>query len=316
MYVNTRKSALFVAASSSLPTVPVGFIEVTDEFTVTPNSVTKEFKRSSPTLGTIDSYADTCHVTIDDTFKLYMRTNNKAGDSLATLPDYDPLLKIGAFEADVGADTVIYKNTQTPIKGSAVFNIDSQEYRATNSCVADITVSGSIGEPLMISSKIKAFLDNKGVPVEHAISPFALSEELLVMMSCSDTITINGVALPVETFKVSMKPTTGESYGLGVKEFSVRDYQVELDVKYNVDDSLYSAEQQALINQTTGSATLNLNTADGTLVDGKSVQISLPSTKTKDFSDAPKNGVVSRTTTFLCRPDASGTNIEIKLGKF
>ena len=149
-YVNTLKSSLFIKSGAILPIPDDGFIEQTDEMVINADIPVTEFKRISSRLGATDSYADSCHSTFTHTLNTNMRSNDKSGLALDTVPEIGELLKTCGFDESIAAGTgVIYVNSQAPKRSSAVMNIDGWQYTATDGLVGDLTITGEIGKPIL-----------------------------------------------------------------------------------------------------------------------------------------------------------------------
>ena len=90
-YINTKRSALFLKDGATLPTPPANFIELSEEFVVNPEPTVEEFNRVSALLGGTDSYADTCHVVLNQDISTMMRTNDKQ------VQPWEQSLKLGNY---------------------------------------------------------------------------------------------------------------------------------------------------------------------------------------------------------------------------
>jgi len=318
-FINTKRTALFLSADATLPTPPAGFIENIDEFVINPNPTVEEFNRISSLLGGTDSYADGCHVTFDETFATFMRTNDKGGTALSTVPGISPLFKVCGFDETVDgtAETVTYKNSQSPAIGSAVFNVDGKQFSSTASVVGDATFEFEIGKPAKFSANLKGFLDDNGIPKDVASPTVTLSDEDLLMMTCTDIMLADGTHLNCDKITIAMGAQISEKYALGVKTNQMTDYVIKLTADFFVDSANYADAQTKIINQDIQALEIKLNTDDaGALQDGKSLLIKAAAAKVSNYQDSVQDSTVKRSVTWLIRPDGNGKNIEFIYGKF
>jgi len=318
-YLNTKRSALFLKEGATLPVPPANFLELTDEFVVNPNPTVEEFNRVSAMLGGTDSYADTCHVTLSQSISHMMRTNDKGGTALDTVPECAELFKVCAFDEVVSAGTgVTYTNSQAPKKGSAVLNIDGKQFTSTDSIVGNATFTFEIGKPARFDATLSGFLDNEGIPTDQAAPSTTLSTEDLLMMTCTDIFLADGTKLQCDAITIEMGAQVGEKYALEVKEYQITDYIIKLTASFFVDSANYKDAQQKLIDQDVDAIEIKLNTdASGALVDGKSLQIRAGSAKASSYQDSVQDSTVKRSMTWLLRPTGStGKNLEFTYGTF
>ena len=317
-YVNTLKSSLFIKSGAILPIPDDGFIEQTDEMVINPSPTMEEFKRISSKLGTTDSYVDTCHATLDHTLNTYMRSNDKSGIALDTIPEIGELLKTCGFDESIAAGTgVTYTNSQAPKNSSAVANIDGWEYSMTDSLVGDLTITADIGKPLQASAKLSAFLDNEGVPTAVAAPTVALSDEGLVLMTCSDIVLVDGTAVAADQITIAMGAEVSEMYALGDKGFSLDDYVIKVTATFFVENPNYADAIAKLNAQSVDTLDLKFGTdSTGALIDGKSIHITAGLAKASTYSDSAENSKIKRSFTYLLQGDASGQNIKIGYGTF
>ena len=314
-FVNTKKSALYLSDSDTLPVAPAGFIELSEEFVVNPDPTVEEFNRISARLGGTDSYADTCHVVLDQSVETMMRTNSKDGTALAKLPECAPLFEICGLDGTVTTDNVEYTNSQTPKIGSAVLNIDGKQFTAKGSVVGDATFEFEIGKPAKFSADLSGFLDNEGIPTDTASTDTPLSNEDLIMMTCADIVLADSTAINADKITIEMGAEISEKYALGVKEFQMTDYVIKLTASFFVDSANYKDAQQKLIDQDVDTIHCQFNTKDGVLVDGKSLEVYATNAKVSSYEDSVEDSIVKREVTWLLRSGANSENIKFKYGK-
>lgn len=311
--INTKKTALFLKSGGTLPVAPANFIELDAELALTPNIPVEEFKRVNGSLGQNDSYADTCKATITGvSINHKMRMSNSAGDNLDAVPEYGELLKIGGFTETIGVDTVVYTNTQTPVKGSAVAYIDGWKQTMTGSVAADLSFDFSIGKAGVITASLSAYLDNKGVAVSATNPTVTLSPEPCLMVNCTDIITAGGTAVKADKITIAMGADIQDFYGLGLKEFSMQDYSIKVTADFYPENADYNVAINKINSQTVEALVIKLGTDNsGALVDGKSVLIECDTAKASSFSDSIDKSTLKRSFVWLLQ---GSEQISIKHG--
>jgi len=314
-YVNTKRSALYLSATATLPVPPAGFIELSDEFVVNPDPTVEEFNRVSSLLGGTDSYSDTCHVVLNQSVSTMMRTNDKSGSALDTPPECSALFQVCGLDEVVTADNVTYTNSQQPKIGSAVLNIDGKQFTSTSSIVGDATFVFEIGKPAKFDASLSGFLDNQGIPTDTASVATTLSAENLIMMTCADIVLADSTAVQADQVTIAMGAQISEKYALGVKEFQMTDYVIKLTASFFVDSANYKDAQQKLIDQDVDTIHCKFNTLNGVSVDGQSLEVIATNGKVSSYTDSAVDSTVKREVTWLLRPGAGGANIQFKYGK-
>ncbi len=314
--MKTTKSALFLTATGTLPVLPAGFIELSEELVITPTIATEDIKIINGMLGSNDTIVDTCDNTVTPSITHRMRTSNIAGTALETPPSYGTLLKIGGFSETItgtGATGVVtYKNTQTPVTGSAIMYIDGYKQTATASVAADLSFDFTVGKVATITGTLSAFLDNNGVATVQAAPTITPSVEKFLMVACTDIITAGGVTLKAESVKIAMGAEVNKFYGMGLKEFSLDDYKIMVTATFYPDSADYNNAVNALNAQTIQAIDIKLNTTTGgVLVDGKSVQITAALAKASTFTDSSDKKTLKREFTWLLQGNSAGEAITI-----
>lgn len=313
----TKRSSIFLKSGAIVPIAPANFLEVEEEILITPVVATEEFKRVNGSLGSNDSYADVCDTTISQTIATKMRFSDSAATALDTPPLYGELLKIGGFDetidASVGAETVIYTNTQTPSKGSAIAYVDGWKHSMTDTLVADLTMNFPIGKAATISAALSGFLDNEGVAVSQTNPEVALTDEGVLITGCADIFTAGGASISPDNVTIAMGAANEKFYGMGLKEYNLTDYMVKVTADFYPENANYNAAINLLKNQTTEAIVIKLGTNGGTLVNGKSVEITAATAKASTFSDSADKGTVKRSFTWLL---TSTNQLSIKHGFF
>lgn len=313
MLMNTKKTLLFLKSGSTLPVAPASFLEVEEELLLTPDIPIEEFKRINGLLGSNSSYADTCHTTISQTISTKMRLQNSAADALNTPPEYGELLKIGGFTETVTATNVTYTNTQTPTRGSAIAFIDGKKHEMTDSLTADLTLNFPIGKVATISASLSSFLDNKGVASSEVNPTVSLNPEAVLLVGCTDIFTAGGVNLIPDNISIAMGADVQEFYGMGRKEFEIKDYMIKVTADFYPENANYNDAITKLADGTTEAIVVKLGTNAGTSVNGKTVEITCNAAKASTFSDSSDKSTVKRSFTWLL----TGANqISIKHGTF
>jgi hypothetical protein len=319
--VLTKKTALFLSATSTPPTIPAGFIEVADELVLTPTIAQEEYSVVNGMLGAWDTMIDTCDNTVTPSITHRMRTSNIAGTALETPPPYATLLKIGGFSETItgtGATGVVtYKNSQAPASGSAHFYIDGYKQTATGGVAADLSFDFTVGKVATITGTLSAFLDNNGVATVQAAPTIPTSTEKLLMVACTDIVTAGGGTLKADKVTIAMGSEVTRTYAMGEKSFDVSDYKIMITASFMPENADYNALINKLNAQTVEAIDIKLNTTTGgALVDGKSVNIKVSLAKVTNYEDAAENKKLKRTVTWLAQGDSAGQIIEIIHGNF
>lgn len=320
-FLNTKRSAIFISNTSTLPTPPSGFLETTEPFIVNPQLDVQTFKRISSKLGNTDSYIDTNKNMVSQSITHNMRTSDIGATALDTPPEWGKLLVLAGFDEVIntttpGQETVIYKNSQTPTRGSGIFYMDGKKFTATNCLVADLTITGQAGQIATMTSNIQGYLDNAGVPTNEVPTIPTLSTESVVGLTVVDIITAGGDVLTCDQFTLTTNPTITNIYATGTKQHDITDYDMTLELSYFVDSAKYADAINDLNAQTVEAVVIKLNTTAGALVSGKSIEITCPVAKARQFSDSNDQDKIKRTFTYGLQLNGSDTAVQIKLGYF
>ena len=215
------------------------------------------------------------------------------------------------------AETVIYTNSQAPVRGSAVAFVDGKKFTMTDSVVGDATFNFEIGKSGMLDVALQGFLDDSGVPTNEANPSVTLSDEPILLVSCGDVITAGGSAVAADKITITMGADIEELYALGVKEFNVNDYVIKLVADFYVDAADYADAITKLNAETVEAIVVKLGTNQtGALINGKSVEITADVAKASAFTDSIDKSRVKRSLTWLLRGNGSDVNISIKSGFF
>ena len=320
MFLNNKKSTMLLVAGATPPTAS-NFFETTEPTIINPDVNTQTFKRVSAKLGNTDSYVDTNQNMISQSVTHNMRTSNKAADSLATPPEFGELLKVAGFTETIDSgtpsqETVIYTNSQTPVRGSGAFYLDGKKYTATDRLVADLTITGQAGQIATMTSTVQGYLDNGGIPVDEVAPSVTLSSESVVGLTTIDIITAGGTTLTCDQFTLTTNPEITNVYGTSTKQHDISDYDIVLELSYFVDGSNYADAMTKLNAQTVEAIDIKLNTTAGALVSGKSIHITAPLAKARSFADSGDQSKIKRTFTYGLQLDGSDTAVSIAMGYF
>jgi len=316
--VNTKKTSLFLKSGAVLPVAPANFLEVEEELLISPDIPVEEFKRINGLLGSNDSYANVDFIKFAQTITTKIRFQNSAADALDTVPEYGELLKLGGFDEtiDTGTateETVIYTNTQTPVVGSTVAYIDGKKHQSAGSVAADLTFNFPIGKAATISAALSGYLDNAGVAATEANPTVTLNTESCLLVGKADIMTAGGTAVVPDNITIAMGADIQEFQGMGRAEFEMKDYMIKVTADFYPENADYNDAVTLLGADTVEALVIKLGTADGVLVNGKSIQIDCGFGKASAYSDSGANGAVKRTFTWLLQ---SENQISIKHGFF
>lgn len=321
-FLNTKKSAFFAKSGAVLPVTPANFFEVTEEFIINPAPTVEEFNRVSGKLGTMDSYTDSCHVIFSQSVSHKMRSSDTAATALDTVPEYGEMLKMCGFDEtiDTGTpteETVIYTNSQAPVRGSAIAFVDGKKFEMTDSVVGDATFNFEIGKAGLLDVALSGFLDNSGIPTSEANPSVTLNDEPTLIVSCGDILTAGGSAVTADKISITMGADIEELYALGIKEFNVNDYVIKMVADFYVDSANYADAITKLNAETAEAIIIKLGTNQtGSLINGKSIEITADISKASAFTDSIDKSRVKRSMTWLLRPNGSDVNLSIKHGFF
>ena len=238
------------------------------------------------------------------------------GKSVADFQAED--LNTGAYTVTAVGDSVLYTNSQTPIRGSGVGYVDGKKYTATDSIVGDASFTFEVGKSASISAALQGFLDNNGVPTNEANPDVTLNDEPVMIVSCADVLTAGGSTVQADMITIEMGADIQELYGIGgLKEFNINDYVIKMTADFYVDSADYDNAITKLNNETVEAINIKLGTNQtGELINGKSVYIVADFGKANTFSDSSSEGKVKRSFTWLLRPDANDHNLKILHGYF
>ena len=319
MLLNTKKTALFLKSGANLPTLPDNYLEVTEPIVLNQEMSMEEFRRLNGKLNSNDSYVDICDKTVNQSITHNMRVT---GATFTDVPEYAELLKIGGFDMAIddttaGEEYITFKNTQTPLRGSAIVLLDGYKHTLTGSVVADVSMNFPIGKAATIEASLQGFIDNNGVATSEAMPAVALNENPVLIVSCGDVVTADGVTLKPDNISISMGAEIEKLYAMGLKEFNLNDYKAVMEISFYPDNADYNLAQTKLNNQDIDSIDLKLGTdATGVLVNGRSVHITCTNAKAMSSSDSDEQGKIKRSFTYLLQNDVNDTAITIKSGFF
>lgn len=313
--LNTKKTALFLKSGATLPTLPANYLEVTETIVVNQEMSMEEFKRLNGKLNSNDSYVDICDKTVNQSITHNMRVSG------TTAPDYTELLKIGGFDVTtVGTGATLattFKNTQAPLRGSAIILLDGYKHTLTGSVVADVTMNFPIGKAATIEASLQGFIDNNGIATTQAMPTITMNENPVLVVSCGDVVTADGTVLKPDNVTIKMGAEIEKLYAMGIKEFNLNDYKATMEITFYPDNADYNLAQTKLNTQDVDSLDLKLGTdATGLLVNGRSVHITCTNAKAMSSSDADEQSKIKRTFTYLLQNGANDTAITIKTGFF
>jgi len=326
--MSTKKTSLFVNPGATLPTPPTNFVEVTDPVLPTPEFSSIDINRLDGKLNSKSSVVDLCRVKTSFDAKANMRSNNAAADALDTLPEYGLLLKCAGFTETVdtttpGEETVTYANNNVSIpNSSAVVYIDGNKLTMTNSLVSGTTLALTVGEPATVTNNFQGYMDDaKGTP--EANPTVTLTQEPLLVVSCADLVLLDGTCLPIESASIAMNEEVSDLYtmgngtgGCGLKTNVITDYALTLDLTFFVDSAAYGREATLIESGLAKSVVIKIGLdSTGTLVNGKSVEITCELAKATTYSDTNKDDLLSRTLT-LRLFDGTNPAVSIKNGFF
>lgn len=320
--LNTKAFAFFVQQGASLPTPPNKFIELSEKLIFAPTVKNERFKRYNGKLGANDTYSDTCDIVLEGaTINHKMRTQNKAGDALDTVPEYADLMKLIGFTEAIDTttpnqETVTYTwNTNSaPALGSAVYFLDGKKQTMTNTIAMNGSFEFNVGEPAMLNCSMSAFVDNKGVSTNEANPTVTLSTEDCIMVDCNTIYTEDGTQLQASNLTIDMGAQINKFYGTSLKEYETTDFEPTITAEFYLDDADYNDAINNLINQSTVNISVKIGTDEnGNSVSGKTVEFTITNVKFENYSDSDDQDSIKRTHELLLTADSE---FSIKTGYF
>jgi len=322
---NTTKSALFVKSGGVLPVAPANFIESTSPVLINPDIASTDFKRVSGKLNATESYVDVANAQASFSIEHMMRSNNKAGTALSTPPEYSELLKICGFDEAIDTSVpsnefITYTNTQTPVLGSAVAVLDTNQFTFTGSLASDLTMEFEAGASAKISAGLQGYIDS-ATPTVVAQPSVTLSSEPLMIVSNYSTVVLGGVTLKPDKVTISTNPEIADNYTMGgangLKSKQMTDYSLTCTIDFYVDNADYDREITAIESQSTATLDIKVGTDNtGTLVNGQSMHLTAGLVKTETQSDSDENNQLKRSVTYKILNGASDIALSMRVGFF
>jgi len=326
--ISTRKTALFLnAGQPTLPVAPANFVETSEPTIITPEFTSIDIDRISGKLNGKTSIVDLCKTKVSFDAPHTMRTSNKAGTALDTPPEWGILLVAAGFDetVDTGTpseETVTYTNNNDKVnQSSASVYMDGQRFDMTNSIVSGTTMNFTVGEVANISNNISGFIDDS-VPVADPNPTIVLSEEKVLVVSCSDLVTDAGVVIPVKSAVISTNSDIQEIYTMGgstdgLKSTFVSDYSLEVVLEFFVDDATFEREAVAIKSGTVSELVIKIGLDDtSTEVNGQSVVITCPMSGVTTYADSADTDLLSRSVTYRIYDSGATPAISIVNGFF
>jgi len=325
--INTKKSVLFLNPGGATLPVPItGFVETKDAVLIVPEFTSTEINRVSGKLNTKDEIVDTCRTKTTFDVPHVMRTNAKDGVALDTVPEYGLLLQAAGFDevidtATPGEETVTYTNNSDTIKQSSmVAYLDGNKFEMTDSLACGMTMDLVIGETALLTNNFQGYMDS-AIPTPEANPVVTLSDEKALVVSCADIVTFDGVCLPLERVSIKMNEEIQDLYTMGgacgLKSNFVADYAMTIDFDFYVDSATYDREALNIESGDFKEMIIKIGLdSTSTEVNGQSVVMTIPFTKTTTYSDAVDKDLLKRTTTARIFDDGVTPGLKIMTGWF
>jgi len=322
---NTTKSALFLKSGAVLPTAPANFLESSAPVLINPEISSNDYKRISGKLNATESYVDVANAQASFSVEHMMRSNDSAGTALETVPEFGELLKVCGFDetidtAVVGNEFVTYTNTQTPVLGSALAVLDTNQFSFTGSLASDLTMEFEVGASAKISAGLQGYIDS-ATPTVVAQPSVTLSTEPLMIVSNYSTVTLGGVTLKPDKVTISTNPEISDKYTMGgasgLKGKTMTDYSLTCTIDFYVDNADYDREIAAIEAQSTAALDIKVGTdSAGALVNGQSMHVTASLVKTETQSDSDESNQLKRSVTYKILNDGSDIALTLKMGFF
>jgi len=325
--INTKKTALFIAAGATLPIPVDGFVECIDPTIVVPEFTTIDISRLSGKLNTKDTVIDTCLTKTSFDAKQSMRSSNIAADALDTVPNYGLLLKAAGFKEGIdtatpGEEFVEYTNDNVDTtQVSAIVYMDGNKFECTNSLACGCQIDLPVGGVATITNNFQGYLDS-AVPTVEANPDVVLDINPAMVVSCADLITFGGEVIPVENVSIKMNSEIQEIYTTGgatsgIKSTFVSDYALDATLDFFVDQSTFGREAALIesgeIKELVVKIALDSASAE---VNGKSVVITMPFSKVTTYSDSTDKDALKRSATYRLFDSGVSPALTIKTGFF
>lgn len=273
-----------------------------EEVRLSPEVATGSFKCLNGMIGNKTVWKNTDDTTVNGAaIECYLTGNDATGTALATLPDWDDVYRVCGLEATVVANTrVTYTPSQSqPSDASTVVVWRDGNKRVLTGAVGSLTISGTIGEPILQSAAMSGFTTITSTPEANPTAS-CINNALLLVLKSTDTMTFTGTAYKGQNFTLTQGNEIQKQYFIGLKDFERTDFDSSLEITYlKENENIYTDFE----NGTNHSVVIKAGS-----VDGKAVKITAGQAQVETLTETSINGKEAVTVRFSLRGDANGIN--------
>ena len=314
--INTKRSALFLVQGQNLPVPPANFIETNTPLIVVPQSATVETNRLSGQMNSADSVVDTCRSATSFLASADIRSTQ--GDTPA---EYNELLKVSGFKETINANNVLLENETAYIdRGSAYVYMDGKRFDFTHTLVGDSEIVLNVGEIGRVNTTLSGYIDDPKA-TDDPNPAVTLNQNNVIIVSCVDIVTRDGVVIPAEGVTFSTNPQITNLYTMGgasgIKADEITDYALTCEIRFPVDSAVFGHDASMIEAGTIESINVVIGAdASGQPVNGQSVVFNCDAAKAVVYNDEIENDVLRRVTTLRLYDNGAQSALSITTGDF
>lgn len=249
-------------------------------------------------MGNKKTYIDPNYIISEFDIPVHM----KKASALGVAPKLSNLFKIAGLTETITASTKVEYKPGGIVEGTGQFKAYVDGYvRNVTGAVANLKISGKVGEPLNATFSCKGFLDTAEATAEA--NPAVTLDTLMAPIVSSVTVlTIGGGQIQGDSFEFDLGNVIREDYLMSKKAYTITNFDPSINVTAikikGVDEAAwadYSAGTVRAIIIQVGAA-------------GGMEELSIPYAKLKDVGEADDNGKVKITRTFRAQASAGNDN--------
>lgn len=268
---------------------------------LSPEVKTQDYSEiGSGKLGQMKSYVDEHNTTVSFDLEGLLKSNNKKGDKLNTVPSFSNLFKACGLTQTIATNNVTYKPNHDYVKSSKSIVFIDDFKRDINGAVANMKITGTVGEASKIVFTVNGYTT---VDAQSSSNPsVTLDSEALLIVSKVTAVTLDGTTLNIDSFEFNLGNKIIENYTTNLSEFIRTDFEPKITltgIKQKGDETGWSD----LIASSVKEIIIVLGSGNG-----KQFTLTATQAKTVEMSENDKDGIVNYSRTFRCQGDSSGDN--------
>lgn len=229
----------------------------------------------------------------------------KKASALGVAPKLSNLFKLcGLVETVTASTKTEYKaGGVTTGTGQAKSYIDGY-VRTITGAVANLKMSGKVGEPLSATFSVKGFLDSAQATAEAnpAVTLDTLTAPLVSKVS---VLTIGGATINADSFDFDLGNDIQETYAIGLSQYYIQNFDPTLSVTAV---KTIGTDENAWVDFGAGTVRAIVVQVG---VAGEMIEISIPFAKLKEVSEADDAGKVKMSRTFRAQASVGNDNFVI-----